>query len=258
MATSEELLRYQAVLENRQHTSDNATDPAVEELRMAPLVWWDVKEHFELQQQVQRGYAVLGHVLKNNDSASNDSANNDSSNNDSSNNDIVMLDDASPTPIRPVLLNTDSPWSAFLCGSQGSGKSHSLSCMLENCLLKDKTILPKIGLNPNPLAGLVFHYDRCQGSGVCEAAYLCTRVPTTVLVSPSNHGRLEKAYKDMARKQGAEITVEQLYILPKYLDTERMKTLMAVGGKDEMPLYMQVSSFPTLVSTRANMFRPSS
>jgi hypothetical protein len=229
MASSTELIRYQPVLRDRQHTSDpektNAFDPMVEELRMAPLVWWKVKEHLEPQQQVQRGYAVLGHVPEA---------------------DNGLKDDASGTNSAtrtPVLLNTDTPWSAFLCGSQGSGKSHALSCMLENCLLTDKTILPQIGLNPHPLAGLVFHYDRCQGSGVCEAAYLCTNVPTTVLVSPSNYGRLKLAYEAMAEKQGANITVKQLYVLPKYLDTERMKTLMAVGKEDEVPLYMQ-ASFP--------------
>jgi hypothetical protein len=223
MASSPELTRYQAVLRDRQDTSGteetNAIDPTVEELRMAPLVWWRVKEHIEPQQQVQRGYAVLGHVLEA-DNSSNDEA--------SVPNGATRI---------PVLLNTDS-----LCGSQGSGKSHALSCMLEGCLLTDETILPRVGVNPYPLAGLVFHYDRCQGSGVCEAAYLCTDVPTTVLVSPSNYGRLKIAYEAMAEKQGANITVKQLYILPKYLDTERMKTLMAVGREDEVPLYMQAGS----------------
>jgi hypothetical protein len=127
--------------------------------------------------------------------------------------------------------------------------------MLENCLLTDKSILPQVGLNPHPLAGLVFHYDRCQGSGVCEAAYLCTSVPTTVLVSPSNYGRLKMAYEAMAKKLGATITVEQLYILPKYLDTERMKTLMAVGKEDEVPLYMQVSFPLTSYCTKAHITR---
>jgi hypothetical protein len=61
-------------------------------------------------------------------------------------------------------------------------------------------------VNPYPLAGLVFHYNRCQGSGVCEAAYLCTDVPTTVLVSPSNYGRLKRAYEAMTERQGANIT----------------------------------------------------
>jgi hypothetical protein len=228
MAGSTELIRYQPVLRDRRNTSDpdemKAIDLTVEEMRMAPLVWWRVKEHIEPQQQVQRGYAVLGHVPEANNSSKDDAS---------------VSNGATRTP---VLLNTDSPWSAFLCGSQGSGKSHALSCMLENCLLTNETILPRVGVNPHPLAGLVFHYDRCQGSGVCEAAFLCTNVATTVLVSPSNYGRLKRAYEAMAEKQGANITVKQLHVLPKYLDTERMKTLMAVGKEDEVPLYMQASS----------------
>ena len=127
--------------------------------------------------------------------------------------------------------------------------------MLENCLLTDKTILLQVRLNPHPLAGLVFHYDKCQSSGVCEAAYICTSVPTTVLVSPSNYGRLKMAYEAMAKNLGATITVKQLYILPEYLDTERMKTLMAVGNDDDMPLYMQVSFRLTSQCTEAHMSR---
>ncbi|KAF2000365.1 hypothetical protein P154DRAFT_598783 [Amniculicola lignicola CBS 123094] len=143
-----------------------------EGLRIAPLIWWDVKKQLDEQQAAQdnediecgmsrlsvspppkatlQQYAVLGHVPE----------------------------ETQHSHRNPVLLNTASPWSAFLCGSQGSGKSHTLSCMLENCLL-DK---PSIGKNPNPLAGLVFHYDSTQGSGVCEAAYLCSHIPTTVLI----------------------------------------------------------------------------
>ncbi|OAG01054.1 uncharacterized protein CC84DRAFT_1229726 [Paraphaeosphaeria sporulosa] len=162
-----ELARYQAVLADRQPiTSSNGSkvfDTADEELRMAPLVWWEVKTHFEPGHRPNRGYGVLGHIPNGSNSSGFGEA--------------AQMS----TKRTPVLLNIDSPWSAFLCGSQGSGKSHSLSCMLENCLLSDHTIIPKIGFNPHQLAGLVFHYDRCQGSGVCEAAYLCTNVPTTVL-----------------------------------------------------------------------------
>lgn len=221
MSRSTELVRYQHVLQDRQpiYSPDeiDKTHPAVEALKMAPLVWWKVQKHFEPQSQVARGYAVMGHAPED---------------------DISIPDGIMRATI---LLNTDSPWSAFLCGSQGSGKSHTLSCMLENCLLTDETLLPQIGLNPHPLAGLVFHYDGCQGSGVCEAAYLCTSVQTTVLVSPSNYGRLKIVYESLAKGLGARITVKQLYILPKYLTTERMKTLMAVGKDDDVPLYMQVS-----------------
>ncbi|KAH0559631.1 hypothetical protein GP486_003854 [Trichoglossum hirsutum] len=62
----------------------------------------------------------------------------------------------SSNPYDPRLfLNTDAPWSAFICGSQGSGKSHTLSCILENSLVS----LPTLGALPKPLAALVFHYD---------------------------------------------------------------------------------------------------
>lgn len=35
-----------------------------------------------------------------------------------------------------VFLNGNAPWSAFICGLQGSGKSHTLACMLGLCLLR--------------------------------------------------------------------------------------------------------------------------
>jgi hypothetical protein len=63
------------------------------------------------------------------------------------------------------------------------------SIVLENCILND----PVIGKNPHTLAGLVLHYDGTRGSGVCEAAYLCLRVKTTVLSSCLNrHSRCRR------------------------------------------------------------------
>jgi hypothetical protein len=201
-----ELHIYQSILSgNEVGGGSGQRGPTKEELN-APLIWWDAKEHLHTQQ-----YAVLGHVPEETKSSS----------------------------PKPVLLNTNAPWSAFLCGSQGSGKSHALSCMLENCLLSDE----KIGKNPNPLAGLVFHYDRTED--VCEAAYLCSSVPTRVLVSTSNYGTMKERYEDMAAKQGGKIDVQRLLLLPdKHLDTSRMKTLMATGRDGEMPLYMHVSLPP--------------
>jgi hypothetical protein len=37
-----------------------------------------------------------------------------------------------------LFFNISAPSSAFICGSQGSGKSHTLSCLLENCLMKSQ------------------------------------------------------------------------------------------------------------------------
>ena len=224
--SSAELRRYQPLLSRTDEVGKGDRSPfssVEQELETTPLVWWNVKETLERSDvnnnnsdriQSSRGqlqqYAVLEH------------------------------DSSKPGPIRePVLLNTNAPWSAFLCGSQGSGKSHTLSCMLENCLLNNDAL----GRNPNPLAGLVLHYDGSRGSGVCEAAYLCSSIKTTVLVSASNYGNLKKRYEDMARQHSANIEVKKLLIAPKHLDTERVKSLMAVAKDGEAPLYIQVSRY---------------
>lgn len=85
-----------------------------------------------------------------------------------------------------LLFNVSSPSSTFICGSQGSGKSHTLSCMLENCLIPSKA-----GRLPNPLTGLVFHYDSFISDSVgspCEAAFLSSHsgVDVRVLCAPTN------------------------------------------------------------------------
>ncbi len=85
-----------------------------------------------------------------------------------------------------IFFNIAAPSSTFICGSQGSGKSHTLSCLLESCLISsDANKLPK------PLTGLVFHYDTFisdHGGSPCEAAYLASdpAIKVRVLCSPTN------------------------------------------------------------------------
>lgn len=52
-------------------------------------------------------------------------------------------------------FNIAAPSSTFICGSQGSGKSHTLSCLLENCLFASQA-----NELPRPLTGIVFHYGQ--------------------------------------------------------------------------------------------------
>jgi hypothetical protein len=61
-----------------------------------------------------------------------------------------------------IFFNVSSPSSTFICGSQGSGKSHTLSCILEGCLIPSKA-----GRLLNPLTAIVFHYDTfiCDNGG---------------------------------------------------------------------------------------------
>lgn len=96
-------------------------------------------------------------------------------------------DEMQTTPPDPrIFFNIGAPSSTFICGSQGSGKSHTLSCLLENCLISsDANKLPK------PLTGLVFHYNTLisdHGGSPCEAAYLASNsaVKVRVLCSPTN------------------------------------------------------------------------
>ncbi|KJZ70114.1 hypothetical protein HIM_10484 [Hirsutella minnesotensis 3608] len=43
-----------------------------------------------------------------------------------------------------IFYNTSTPSSVLVCGSQGSGKSHTLACLLENCLLpSEANVLPR-------------------------------------------------------------------------------------------------------------------
>jgi hypothetical protein len=141
-----------------------------------------------------------------------------------------------------VYANTNAPWSAFICGSQGAGKSHTLSCLLENALLTSSSA----GNNPNPLAGLVFHYDKLSShdsTQLCESAYLCSAgVPVRVLVSPSNFHTMHKLYSNLpGLPQGApQLVVIPLYFQEQHLNVSRLITMMAVNGDNGIPLYLEV------------------
>lgn len=85
-----------------------------------------------------------------------------------------------------LFFNVSSPSSTFICGSQGSGKSHTLSCILEGCLIPSKA-----GRLLNPLTAVVFHYDTfiCDNGGSpCEAAFLASHssINVRVLCAPTN------------------------------------------------------------------------
>ncbi|CAG7968190.1 unnamed protein product [Penicillium salamii] len=138
-----------------------------------------------------------------------------------------------------VYANVSAPWSAFICGSQGSGKSHTLSCLLENALLPSSPA----GRLTSPLAGLVIHYDKFtafSSTQLCEAAYLhSSGIPVRVLVSPTNFVAMKTAYGKLA--DGSKmLTVEPLYLPQKDLNISMMKTLMGINSKAGQPLYIEV------------------
>ncbi|KAL1859164.1 hypothetical protein Plec18170_002279 [Paecilomyces lecythidis] len=143
-----------------------------------------------------------------------------------------------------VYTNITAPWSAFICGSQGSGKSHTLSCMLENTLLTPS----KTGTLNRPLAGIIFHYDKFTNfstTQLCEAAYLCSAsIPVRVLVSPSNFKTMERLYRNLPGLplHAPKPRVVPMYFREEHLNITMMKTLMAIGGEGNTPLYIEVLS----------------
>ncbi|KAI5921244.1 hypothetical protein F4810DRAFT_372079 [Camillea tinctor] len=133
-----------------------------------------------------------------------------------------------------VFYNVAAPSSLFICGSQGSGKSHTLSCVLEGCLMASE-----VSEVPRPLAGVVFHYDTFisdRGGAPCEAAYLASggAVKVRVLCAPTNYRAMQETYKAIP-----EVSVQKLQLSSSDLNTQRMLDLMAVGDGN-MPLYLHV------------------
>jgi hypothetical protein len=142
-----------------------------------------------------------------------------------------------------LFLNTNVPFSAFICGVQGSGKSHTTSCILENALVPSRLL----GRLKNPLSALVFSYGQFGGDGsgfsISEAAFLAAPgrdIPDGnhvkkihVLVSPSNFVNISKLYLRVPN-----VSVSSFKLKPENLDIDVMLTLMNVSESDTQPLYM--------------------
>jgi hypothetical protein len=137
------------------------------------------------------------------------------------------------------VLNTRAPNSTFLCGSQGSGKSYTLNCILENNLILDKTY----GCVATPIAGVAFHYDNDDVESSAEVASLSSRgIEVNVLVSSSNDFNLADKYAAIAKKAGGKIIVERLLLRDEDLSIERMHKLMNISDSADtgVPLYVSV------------------
>ena len=137
-----------------------------------------------------------------------------------------------------VYSNTSAPWSAFICGQQGAGKSYTFSCLMGNALLRGD----EVGQNDKPLTGLIFHYDKHSASystQVCEAAYLSSKgVKVEVLVSPTNVTAMQQAYNLPGIPKDKQPAVKPLLFNESLLKLDYMLSLMNQGAADGMPLYM--------------------
>ncbi|KAG1817521.1 uncharacterized protein BJ212DRAFT_1349680 [Suillus subaureus] len=145
-------------------------------------------------------------------------------------------------PVDPRLyVNTNTPFTAVVCGVQGSGKSHTVSVLLENMLIPK---LQEIGSLQQPLAGLVLHFGE---GGICslpsEAAWVGApstegvRTPKVrVFVSKSSLNTMKGVYAPL----GKNVEVIPLLFNETELDAQAFLSMMAVGSSDSAPLYIQI------------------
>lgn len=155
---------------------------------------------------------------------------------------LGSLEEESETLTDPQLfLNTNVPFSAFVCGVQGSGKSHTTSCILENSILAS----PHLGYLESPVSTLVFSYGEWSSGGagfnISEATFLGSPHPKfpnqyvrkiTVLYSPSNPA-IKRMYERLPNVQMVPFRLKA-----KTLDIGALHSLMAVDEKSTTSLYM--------------------
>jgi len=151
--------------------------------------------------------------------------------------------------MEPIYLNTHIPFCAVAVGVQGAGKSHTMGCLLESCLLSHPTLDQNETLSLHkPMTTLVLHYDQSPTS-VCEAAgllsasnkvgYDCSldKSNAVILVSPTYYRQRKAFYGDYC-------TVRPLLFQWSSLTADHVKRIMRITSEDNQ---LYVASFMTLL-----------
>eukprot|EP00759_Apiculatamorpha_spiralis_P046368 PhF_6_TR42795/c0_g3_i2/m.64755 len=140
-----------------------------------------------------------------------------------------------------VYLNVHAPFCFVAVGLQGSGKSHSLNVLVENCVLAQNR--PSTMKLKNAVTTLIFQYD--THNAVPEILSLYRPNPAspiqtslsetnlTIFVSPANYRERLQFY----RAQAPSVTVLPLLFSWEHLTAEQIRTLMRVQESDTQ-LYM--------------------
>ncbi|KAF3937497.1 hypothetical protein ABW19_dt0201093 [Dactylella cylindrospora] len=128
-----------------------------------------------------------------------------------------------------LFLNVNTPWTTFICGLQGAGKSHSLSVIL---VFSYSPYSPTDTGKPCEVAYLSVP-DNTRSDPTTEQS-ICSARKVTILVSRSNLVNMERVYN---RIPG--VTVKPLLFKPSQLTITTMLQLMSVG-QDNTSLYLQV------------------
>ncbi|KAI0068910.1 hypothetical protein BV25DRAFT_1817835 [Artomyces pyxidatus] len=209
----------EAVLLDDGFAESDAATSRIHELRTTPLFTREGYSNTSLRQEIHQ-YGVLGRITSPSFQTTAG---------------FVATDD----PDR-LYINTNAPLSAVVCGVQGSGKSHTVSVIMESMFISTCTAIGKL---EKPLAGLVLHFGETgSSSSPCEAAYLgqshvpgVNPPPVIVYVSPGSLKRLRKLYAPL----GSNVQVRPLYFAESELDASAFLSMMAVSSSENAPLYIQ-------------------
>ncbi|KDQ18206.1 hypothetical protein BOTBODRAFT_105043 [Botryobasidium botryosum FD-172 SS1] len=151
--------------------------------------------------------------------------------------------------LRTVHFLQNAPFSAVVCGVQGSGKSHTVNVLLENALIQER----RIGAMKKPLSALVLHLgEGGKNSTPCEAAYQgiiadsfrrlspsAVPPPVVIYCSPSSLRTMRAVYGPLTQR--GNITVRPLLFDKRELDAESFFAMMAAeGNSDSAPLYIKI------------------
>ena len=133
----------------------------------------------------------------------------------------------------PLFLNTHNPFSLAMVGVSGSGKSSTLSCVLESCLL-DSAPADVVRLEKS-MTAVVLYYDP-SGVSYCKVVGMLNSAPNvfkgneqpcvspdraTILVSPT-------FYKQRKQLYGNQCLVRPLLFRWKTLTPGQIKQLMGI------------------------------
>lgn len=149
-----------------------------------------------------------------------------------------------PKSQKKYFLNTSHPFCALALGLQGSGKSHTVGCLLESCLVPYKLRRkgPPIVKLLNPMNALVLHYDSSPLSE-CEIRGLLSPNPdlpnqvcfdskkTSVVLSNSYFDSRKDHYNNFP-----DVAMKRLLFRWSDLTADNIRTIMRVN--ESSPLYV--------------------
>ncbi|KAJ8698160.1 hypothetical protein PTI98_004899 [Pleurotus ostreatus] len=149
-----------------------------------------------------------------------------------------------------LYVNTNAPFSAIVCGVQGSGKSHTVSVLLENMFISG---VGAIGTLQKPLSGLILHYGEGGSSGrpLClfiVAEYHAKNIRTA---RESYSGRASMFHGNGTRRRGFFVHDGggQLGIRPLYIQI--LLSILRDLGEN-----FTYSAFQTELDSRKRTFNP--